>query len=39
MGVKEVEKRGSQSARSSKGSKRSSPKEKSVSPKAGASST
>jgi len=36
VGTKEVEKRGSQSARSSKGGKRPSPKQKNVSPKAGA---
>jgi len=39
MGGNEVEKRGSQSARSSKAGKRSSPKQKNVSPKAGALST
>jgi hypothetical protein len=39
MGAKDVEKRGSQSTRSSKGGKKSSPKEKNVSPKAGAPST
>jgi len=39
MGAKEVEKGGSQPARSSKGGKRSSPKEKNVSPRAGAPST
>jgi hypothetical protein len=39
MGAKEVEKGGSQSARSSKGGKSSSPKEKNVSRKAGTPST
>jgi len=39
MGAKDVGKRGTQSTRSSKGGKRSSPKEKNVSHKAGAPST